>query len=52
MSDTMTAEEFATQIELVIAQGRARGLSAEAIIAGLEKAVDALDQARGLGPAR
>jgi hypothetical protein len=40
----MTAEEFAVQLERLIALGREGGLSDEVIIAGLEAAIDALDE--------
>jgi hypothetical protein len=41
----MTAEEFADQIEVLIERARAGGLSDEVIIAGLEEAAEALDEA-------
>ncbi len=40
----MTPEEFATQLERLIAQGRAAGLTDEAIIAGLEEAIDGIEE--------
>jgi hypothetical protein len=39
----MTAEEFATQLERLIVQGREAGLTDQAIIAGLEEAIDAIE---------
>jgi hypothetical protein len=39
----MSAEEFAAQLERLIVQGRAAGLTDEAIIAGLQAAAEALD---------
>ena len=40
----MTAEEFVVRLEMLIEQGRDGGLSDEATIAGLEEAVEALDE--------
>jgi hypothetical protein len=40
----MTLVEFATQFDKLIAQARAGGLPDEVIIAGLEAAVEALDE--------
>jgi hypothetical protein len=40
----MTAEEFADQLELLIAAARTGGLSDEVIIVGLKAAVEALDE--------
>jgi DNA-binding transcriptional regulator YhcF (GntR family) len=40
----VTAEEFATQLERLIAHAREDGISDEAIIAGLEEAVDAIEE--------
>jgi hypothetical protein len=40
----MTAEEFADGLERLIAAARAGGLSDEAIIAGLEEAIDAIEE--------
>jgi hypothetical protein len=40
----MTTEEFADQVELLIAEARLGGLSDELIIVGLEAAVEALDE--------
>lgn len=41
----MTAEEFATDLERLIARARAGGdLTDEAIIAGLEEAIDAIEE--------
>jgi DNA-binding transcriptional regulator YhcF (GntR family) len=40
----MTAEEFATQLERLIAQARASGIPDDAIIAGLEEAIDAIEE--------
>ncbi len=39
-----TAEEFATQLERLIAQARDGGLSDNMIIVGLEAAVDAIEK--------
>lgn len=40
----MTAEEFATGLGRLIAQGREGGLTDEAIIAGLEEAIEAIEE--------
>jgi len=40
----MTPEEFTTQLKCLIAQGRAGELTDEAIIAGLEEAIDAIEE--------
>jgi uncharacterized membrane protein len=37
-------EEFASNLARVIAQARADGLTDEAIIAGLEEAIDAIEE--------
>jgi hypothetical protein len=39
----MTVEEFATQLERLIAQAREGDLTDEVIIAGLEEAIDAIE---------
>jgi hypothetical protein len=40
----MTAEEFATELERLIVRARSGGLPDEALIAGLEEAINAIEE--------
>jgi hypothetical protein len=40
----MTVEDFATQLERLIAQAREGGLTDEVIIVGLEEAIDSIEE--------
>jgi uncharacterized membrane protein len=43
-------DEFATNLERAIAQARADGLTDEAIIAGLEEAIDTIEEEMKAAP--